>query len=270
MNVHVVIGAGGMGEAIARRGGTDRTIVLADINQDLLAAATDTLAGEGLTVERLHVDVTDAESMHALAEQAANLGPVVSAVHTAGLSPAQASTDAILRVDLVGVAHFLDAFGQVIAGGGAGVVIASMAGTMSAGRLPDTLESQLATTPTSALLNLPFLATITDPGTAYGIAKRANQLRVQAAALAWGTRGARVNSVSPGVISTPMGLQELAGESGAQMRAMIDAAPTRRIGTPDDIAAAVAFLTGPDASYITGTDLLVDGGAVAGVRAHMH
>ena len=108
---------------------------------------------------------------------------------------------------------------------------------------------------------------VPDPGVAYSISKRANQLRVQAAATSWGERGARVNSVSPGVISTPMGQEELAGESGESMRAMIAGSGTGRIGTPTDIAAATAFLLGPDSSFITGTDLLVDGGVVAGVRS---
>lgn len=181
----------------------------------------------------------------------------------------QASTEAILKVDLAGVAYSLEEFGKVVAAGGAGVVIASMAGTMAAGRLPAEMEGALARTPCDQLLTLPFLqaGALPDPGGAYGIAKRANQLRVQAASLTWGARQARLNSISPGVISTPMGQQELAGESGTMMRMMIDGSPTRRLGTPADIANAVAFLLGPDSAFITGTDLLVDGGVVAAVRS---
>lgn len=124
-------------------------------------------------------------------------------------------------------------------------------------------------TPAKELLDLPFLApdVVDSSAAAYVLAKRANALRVQAAAISWGERGARVNSISPGVISTPMGQQELAGESGEQMRAMVAMSATKRLGTPDDIAAAAAFLLGPQASFVTGTDLLVDGGAVAAVRA---
>ena len=193
------------------------------------------------------------------------LGRVEVLVHTAGLSPVQASVGAILRVDLLGAALMLDAFGAVIAPGGAGVFIASSAGSM----MPQDVdfERRLATTPTATLLDLPELAesAIGDPGFAYGIAKRANQVRVRAASVPWGRRRARVNSISPGVISTPMGLAELDGPSGEFMQSMVTGSGTGRLGTPDDIAAAAEFLCGPQASFITGTDLLVDGGAVAGV-----
>ncbi|WP_066912816.1 SDR family oxidoreductase [Millisia brevis] len=265
-DVLVVIGTGGMGEAIARRSGPGRTVLLADFNEELLARLSESLGADGYHVETHPVDVSSVTSMGSLTERAASLGPIAAAVHTAGLSPAQAAVDAILRVDLLGVANFLDAFAAVIASGGSGVVIASMAGTLSAGRLPPELEAALAATPTDELLSLPFLQQLPDPGAAYGIAKRANQLRVQAASMQWGGRGARVNSISPGVIATPMGQQELAGDSGAQMRAMVDVSATGRLGTPGDIAAAVAFLTGPEATFISGADLLVDGGAVAGTR----
>ncbi|MFD6141582.1 SDR family oxidoreductase [Promicromonospora sp. NPDC060271] len=265
----VVIGVGGMGEAIARRQGTGRRLVLADFDEAVLDRTAHALRGDGYLVDAHVVDVSSAPSVAGLAAAAAAAGPVVQVVHTAGLSPAQASADRILRVDLLGVAHVLDAFGAVVAPGGAGVVIASMAGSMFAGQFPAELEGALALTPTDQLLDLPFWAdpAFSDPGTAYGAAKRANQLRVQAASLAWGAKGARVNSVSPGVVSTPMGQEELGGESGARMRAMVDASGTRRLGTSADIAAAVAFLLGPEASFVTGTDLLVDGGVVAAVRS---
>ena len=196
---------------------------------------------------------------------AREFGNVTGVVHTAGLSPVQATVDAIWKVDLYGVAVVLEEFEKVIAPGGAGVVIASMAGYLGGGSIPaDTLAS-LAAVPADDLLLIPFVAEIDNAGQAYSVAKRANQVRVQAASLRWGARGARVNSISPGVISTPMGQQELAGESGAQMRAMIEGSGTRRVGTPADIANAAAFLLGSDASFITGTDLLVDGGVVAAV-----
>jgi len=267
-DVLVIIGAGGMGEAIARRCASGRHVLLADVDRDLLAQVAERLRGDGFDVSAHPVDVSSAPSVTRLAVAAAELGPITAAVHTAGLSPAQASADAILRVDLLGVAHFLDAFAGVISPGGAGVVIASMAGALSAGRLPAEIEAALATTPTDRLMSLSLLQdeALSDPGAAYSLAKRANQLRVQAAGLAWGARGARVNSISPGVISTPMGQQELAGESGTQIRALLAGSAARRPGTPSDIAAAAAFLIGPDAAYVTGTDLLVDGGAVAGVR----
>jgi len=162
----------------------------------------------------------------------------------------------------------LEEFGRVIAVEGAGIVISSMAGHL-APPLAAEQEKALAHTPADELLRLPVASpdNVTDPRVAYGIAKRANRLRVQAASVAWGQRGARINSVSPGIISTPMGQQELASEAGQGMRAMIDASAAGRLGTPDDIAAAVAFLLGPESTFITGTDLLVDGGVVAALRS---
>ncbi|XVU26281.1 SDR family oxidoreductase [Actinoplanes sp. CA-054009] len=265
MSVVVVVGVGGMGEAIARRQGAGRRLVLADFDEVALKRVAETLRGEGYDVTARRVDVGDRASVAALADAAAELGAVTQVAHTAGLSPVQAPVEAILRVDLAGVAYALEEFGRVIAPGGAGVVIASMAGTMAAGRLPAELETALATTPADDLLGLPFLqgGALPDAGAAYGIAKRGNQLRVRTASRGWGARGARVNSISPGVIATPMGRQELSGESGAMMRAMIDASGTGREGTAADIAAAAAFLLGAESTFITGTDLLVDGGVVA-------
>jgi len=263
--VVVVVGLGGMGLAVARRLGSGSTLVLADCNAATLEAAAVEIRADGYSVVEHQTDVSDESSVASLAKTSVDLGRVEVLVHTAGVSPVQASVEAILRVDLLGTALMLDAFAATIANGGAGVFIASMAGTFFQ-QDPD-LEKRLATTPTSELLDLPELApqAISDPGTAYGLAKRANQLRVQAASVIWGRRGARVNSISPGVISTPMGAAELSGPNGDYMRQMVDASPARRLGTPHDIASAVEFLAGPNATFVTGTDLLVDGGVVASV-----
>jgi NAD(P)-dependent dehydrogenase (short-subunit alcohol dehydrogenase family) len=178
----------------------------------------------------------------------------------------QAPIEAIIRVDLVGTALMLDAFGRVMSSGGAGVFISSMAGTMAT--LDPEFEGRLASTPTEHLAELDELSpgSIADPGTAYVVAKRANQVRVRAASLLWGRRGARVNTISPGVISTAMGASELEGPSGELMRAMIAGSGTRRIGTPEDIAGVVDFLISRHAGFITGTDVLVDGGVVASLQ----
>ncbi|MGB7146356.1 MAG: SDR family oxidoreductase [Mycobacterium sp.] len=263
--VLVVIGVGGMGLSIARRVGAGRTIVLADVNVAGLNAAAGALTDDGHQVLTQEVDVTSRSSVAAVAETAQAAGRVTAIVHTAGLSPEQASAEAVLAVDLLGVALTIDEFGRVIEPGGAGVVIASMAGHMQPALGP-AVERQLASTPADELLGLQACSRITDSRMAYPFAKRANQIRVAAAAGAWGERGARINSISPGVISTAMGRLELGSESGVLMRAMVDNSGLRRLGTPEDIAAATEFLLGPAAAFVTGTDLLVDGGVIAAIQ----
>ena len=270
MNQHrdvlAVIGVGGMGQAIARRLGSGKTVLLADNNDATLISVAESLGADGYQVESRRVDVSSAESVRELAEFAASLGSVTQLAHTAGLSPAQASAQAVMAVDLLGVALVLQEFGEVIAPGGAGVVIASMAGHMFP-PLTAEQEKALAHNPPDQLLNLDFVSSVTESTYAYPIAKQANLIRVRAASAQWGRRGARINSISPGIISTPMGQEELASPVGDGMRAMIAMSGTGRIGTPDDIAAATAFLLGPQATFITGTDLLVDGGVIAAVKA---
>lgn len=263
--VLVIIGAGGMGMSIARRVGAGRTIVLADISAAGLTATAQALTDDGHRVQTRQVDVTSRDSIAAVAKTAADAGRVTAVVHTAGLSPQQASAEAVLAVDLLGVALMIDEFGPVIEPGGAAVVIASMAGHLQPA-LDLAVERQLATTPTDELLELEACSNITDSQMAYPFAKRANQIRVAAAAGRWGERGVRINSISPGVISTAMGRLELSSESGVLMQTMVDNAGVRRLGTPEDIAAATEFLLGPSATFITGTDLLVDGGVIAAIQ----
>jgi NAD(P)-dependent dehydrogenase (short-subunit alcohol dehydrogenase family) len=255
-----------MGRAVGRRLGAGRALVLADASESQLQEATDALAAEGFEVYPLSVDVASAPDVAALADRASELGPLRSLVHTAGVSPVQATPRQIVDVDVIGTARVLDAFEPLAEPGTVAVCIASMAGTMTT--LPPEVMRALAVTPTDQLAALSVL----DPsemnsGVAYGLAKRANQARVQAASVLWGRRGGRVVSVSPGVIHTPMGRAELGGPFGESMRDMIERSGTHRVGTPDDIAAAVEFLTSPAASFITGTDLLVDGGVVAALAA---
>ncbi|WP_319453376.1 MULTISPECIES: SDR family oxidoreductase [unclassified Mycobacterium] len=264
----VVIGVGGMGHAIARRVGAGRVIVLADINQGLLDSTAATLEREGHHVVTHEVDVTSRNSIAALVELATSVGRVTAVAHTAGLSPEQASAASIMAVDLLGVALVIDEFGRIIEPGGAAIVIASMAGHMNP-ILDPSVELQLASTPADELLDLEACSPARLPtgAHAYPFAKRANQIRVSAAASSWGLRRARINSISPGIISTDMGRQELAGESGRLIQMMTDNAGLRRLGTADDIAAAAEWLLGPASSFVTGTDLLVDGGVTAAIRS---
>jgi NAD(P)-dependent dehydrogenase (short-subunit alcohol dehydrogenase family) len=263
--VMVVTGAGGMGEAVVRRIGAGCAVVLADVGDAQLTRVSEALTQDGYDMHPVRTDICKAAEVTALAQAAADLGPLRCVVHTAGVSPMQATSRQIVDVDVIGTARVLDEFEQYVRSGTVAVCIASMAGTMT--QLDAETLQLLATTPTDELHALAALdASTMDPGIAYGVAKRANHVRVESASIAWGRRGGRVVSISPGIIATPMGQAELAGPFGAGMRAMIEMSACRRLGTPGDIAAAVEFLVSPAASFITGTDLLVDGGVIAAVR----
>lgn len=265
VDVVVVIGAGGIGQAIARRQGFGKTILLADLNEETLQAAANALSDASYSVETQTVDVSSRASVHALADKAAALGRVMQVINTAGLSPNMAPPE---RVDLYGSAVVFEEFEHVIADGGSGLIISSMAGRMLPALTPEQNHA-LAYTPADELLALPFLAADAVPNSmvAYMMAKRANNLRVQAAAISWGAKGARVNAISPGIVSTPLAQHELNSPIGDGYRAMIAASPANRMAPPEEIAIAAGFLLGPDAGFITGSDLLVDGGVVAAMRA---
>ena len=264
-SVVVVIGVGGMGLTIAHRLAGGRRLLLVGHSEARLDAAVAASRADGHAVEGRAVDISDRDSVVKLAAAAADAGHIAAVVHTAGVSPALASARQIFEIDLLGTAHVIDAFFTVASAGTSLVCVASMGGYFVS--LSAELERHLATAPTDELLNHSGID-LDSPNAAqaYMVAKRGNQLRVQAAAHDWGAKGARLNSISPGVISTPMGLAELAGPMGAYIQSMIDLSGARRAGTADDIAAAAAFLAGPESSFITGNDLLVDGGAVAAQR----
>jgi NAD(P)-dependent dehydrogenase (short-subunit alcohol dehydrogenase family) len=262
--VVVVIGAGLIGQAIARRVSAGKRVVLADLRQENADAAAKVLSDAGFEVSTATVDVSSRKSVHALAQTATALGDVWGVIHAAGVSPTQAAPATILAVDLYGTALVLEEFGNAIAAGGSGVVIASQSGH----RLPALTAEQnmaLATTPADELLSLPMLQPdqVTDPLNAYQIAKRANSLRVMAEAVRWGKRGARVNTISPGIIFTPLARDELGGRRGDGYRRMINLSPAGRGGTPDEVGTVGALLMGPDGAFITGSDFLMDGGVTA-------
>ena len=262
--VTVVLGPGLIGQAIARRVGVGKHVLLADLRQDNADSAAETLRNAGYEVSVATVDVSSREAVRALVGTAAGLGQVTGVIHAAGVSPSQASPATILKVDLYGTALVLEEFGNVIAPGGAGVVIASQSGH----RLPPLSVAQneaLATTPVEALLGLPFLQPdqVTDSLHAYQLAKRGNSLRVMAEAVRWGKRGARLNTISPGIIITPLARDELTGPRGEGYRRMIESSAAGRAGTPDEVGTVGALLMGPDGAFITGSDILMDGGVTA-------
>ena len=263
-NVTVLIGAGSIGVAIARRVSAGKHILLADLKKENTDAAAAVLSNAGFEVSTAAVDVSSREAVRSLAQKAAALGDVTGVVHAAGVSPSQASPKAILSVDMYGTALVLEEFGNLIARGGAGVVIASQSGHRL-GALTNEQNKLLATTPADQLLSLPMLQLdqVKDTLHAYQLSKRGNALRVMAEAVRWGKRGARINSISPGIIITPLAKDELTGPRGEGYRRMIELCPVGRAGTPDEVANVAALLMGPEGTFITGSDFLMDGGVTS-------
>ncbi len=263
-NVIVVIGAGSIGQAIARRVSAGKHIVLADLRQENADTAAKILSDAGFDVSTTKVEVSSRASVRALVETAKSFGEISGIIHAAGVSPSQASPETILRVDLYGTALVLEEFGNVIAHGGSGIVIASMSGH----RLPALSAEQtalLATTPVEELLALAMLQPdqIKDSLHAYQLSKRGNSLRVMAEAVRWGKCGARINTISPGIIITPLANDELKGPRGAGYRRMMELCAAGRAGTPDEVGNVGALLMGADGAFITGSDILMDGGVTA-------
>ena len=266
--VAVQLGAGSMGTAILRRVAAGKKILLGGRRQSSLDKAADSLRYSGYDVETFVVNAVDPIQVRAFAEKAAALGPVKIFIDTAGASPSQATPEEIIKLDLIGTAYALDIFGEVMAPGGAGVIISSMTGYMPHHLTPED-ENALAMTPTEKLAELPCLASdkITNSGIAYIVSKRCNHLRVRtAAATGWAKHGARINSISPGIIVTPLAYDEF-NAPGTTYQSMIDTCSVKRAGTSDEIAAAGAYLLGPDAGFVTGTDLLIDGGTIAALKS---
>lgn len=266
--VIVVIGSGSIAQAIARRVSAGKIVLLADIHPDNAKGAESILSRAGFDVKTSTVDVRSRESIEALVKTACDLGDIKGVIHTAGLSPSQARAQDILRVDLYGTAVLFEAFGEVIAPGGSAVVI----GSQSSHRLDvDALSQQqadaLATLPPEALLTLPWIAEVDDSLYAYQISKRGNALRVMAEAVKWGKRGARINCISAGIVFTPLAYDELNSvERGAFYRNMLEKSPAGRGGTPDEIGELAAFLFGPNGTWISGSDFLIDGGTTASYK----
>jgi NAD(P)-dependent dehydrogenase (short-subunit alcohol dehydrogenase family) len=253
-SVLVLIGAGAIGQAIGRRVAAGRHVVVADVKPEKAEAVAEALRAAGGRASTARVDVASRESVLELVDTASTVGNITGLVHSAGVSPPQASAERILAVDLYGTAVVLEEFGHVIAPDGAAVVIASHFGHREA--LSPEQDRALAVTPAAELLALPFLRpeSIRDEVHAYQLSKRGNSLRVMAEAARWGTFGARVNAISPGII---------VGTTDEDDQRLVALSPARRDGTPEEVANMAALLMGPDGGFITGSDVLMDGGMTA-------
>jgi len=264
--VIALLGAGSMGTAITRRIAAGRKILLGDISEENLDRVSHDFRYSGYDVETMTVNALEKDSVEAFAERAASLGDVMYFIDTAGASPNQTDPEHILELDMVGTGYAVDAFGKVMAKGGAGLIISSQTGYMFP--IPYETEIEILNTPTEKLMDLAFIkeTAMQNSGLAYMIAKRVNHLQAQkAAATTWKQRRARINTISPGVIVTPLAYDEFAA-AGEGYQEMIDTSAAERTGTSDEIAEAGAFLLGEHAGFITGTDLLIDGGVIAAIR----
>ncbi len=260
--VVVLVGAGSIGLAIARRVGAGRHVLVADYSEKNAQTAVLTLENAGFEVSTTKTDLGSRESIVRLVELATSLGDVTNLINAAGVSPSQAPVSQILQVDMYGTSVLLEEFGRVIAEGGSGVVISSQSG-YRLGALPQEQSDALAMTPTEQLLQLPFVQSIDDTLKAYQYSKRCNVLRVAYEACRWAKRGATINSISPGIIITPLANDELHGPRGEGYRKMISGMPARRAGTPDEVGDMAEFLMSSRGRFISGADFLIDGGCTA-------
>lgn len=250
--------------AIARRMGYGMKNVIADKNIDHAHAICDIMRNAGYDVEPIEMDLASRESIVAAIGKAMSLGELKMMVCAAGVSPSQAPKETILRVDLYGTSVLLEEVGKIIAPGGTGLVVSSQSGHRMPALTPEQ-DEQLACTPAEQLLSLEMLQpdNIRDTLHAYQMAKRCNVKRVMAEAVKWGERGARINSVSPGIIVTPLAIDEFNGPRGDFYKNMFAKCPAGRPGTADEVANVAELLLGEKGAFITGSDFLMDGGATA-------
>ena len=262
--VLLLVGAGEIGLAITRRVGQDHHILVADRSEEKAQAVTRLLAEAGFDAEATTMDLSQREDVVRVVGEAAAAGPLSLLVNAAGVSPSQAPIERILAVDLYGTAVLLEEVGRVIAPGGAGVTISSQSGHRMPALAPQQ-DEVLAMTPPEELLDVDFLQPDRIDSTlhAYQLAKRCNVKRVMAQAVAWGERGARINSISPGIIVTPLALDEFNGPRGEFYQTMFARCPAGRPGTADEVATVAELLMSRRGAFITGSDFLVDGGATA-------
>ena len=257
-------GAGQIGMAIARRIGYGKKIVVGDKSLDNARAIAGIMNNAGYDVEPVACDISSRESILALISKAQEYGEICQLINAAGVSPSQAPVETILKVDLYGTAVLLEEMGKVIKQGGCGITVSSQSGWRMPALTPEQ-DEWLATAPTEEILQADFLQpqNIRDTLHAYQLAKRCNVKRVMGEAPRWGNRGARINSVSPGIIVTPLAIDEFNGPRGDFYKNMFAKCPAGRPGTADEVAALVELMMSPQGAFITGSDFLIDGGATA-------
>lgn len=263
-DVMILTGAGQIGMAIARRMGYGMKIVIGDKKPDNAQAVAKIMNDAGFDAEAVEMDLSSRESIRNLIAKAQEYGDITMLVNAAGVSPSQAPIEAILKVDLYGTAVLLEEVGKVIREGGVGVTISSQSGHRMPALTPEE-DEQLACTPAEELLNLDILQpeNIRDTLHAYQMAKRCNEKRVMAESVKWGEKGARINSISPGIIVTPLAIDEFNGPRGDFYKNMFAKCPAGRPGTADEVANVAELLMSDKGAFITGADFLIDGGATA-------
>ena len=263
-DVMLLTGAGQIGMAIARRMGYGMKIIVGDKRRENADAIAKILNEAGFDATAVETDISSRESVKALIACGQDYGEIAMLVNAAGVSPSQAPIETILKVDLYGTAVLLEEVGEVIRKGGTGVTISSQSGHRMPALTPAE-DELLATTPTEELLSLAMLqpSAIRDTLHAYQMAKRCNVKRVMAEAVKWGKRGARINSISPGIIVTPLALDEFNGPRGEFYKNMFAKCPAGRPGTADEVANVAELLMSDRGAFITGADFLIDGGATA-------
>ena len=262
--VMIVTGAVQISMAIARRLGYGKKIIIGDKNIDNANRITKIMNDAGFDVIPVKMDLSSRKSILKMIKVAQNYGEISMLINGAGVSPSQASIETILKVDLYGTAVLLEEIGKVIKDSGVGVTISSQSGH----RMPALgveIDEMLAITETNKLLDLEVLQphNIQDTLHAYQLAKRCNEKRVMAEAIKWGQKGARINAISPGIIVTPLAIDEFNGPRGDFYKNMFAKCPAGRPGTADEVANVAELLMGPQGAFITGADFLIDGGATA-------
>lgn len=262
--VMLVTGAGQISMAIARRMGCGKKIVMGDKNIENAKKIAEVMNNAGFDVEAVQTDISSRESIKELIAKAQQYGKIKMLVNGAGVSPSQAPIEAILKVDLYGTAVLLEEVGKVIEQGGAGVTISSQSGWRMS-QLTAAEDEALATTPTEELLKLDLLQpeNIRDTLHAYQLAKRCNEKRVMAQCVEWGKRGARLNAIAPGIIVTPLAVDEFNGPRGDFYKNMFAKCPAGRPGTADEVANVAELLMSNKGAFITGSTFLIDGGATS-------